>query len=168
MASIKHETDAWVREVSNAIQAIKKDVVGSNVHLDKCERSITAANATDLATSLALAKDIAALLYFHFGDTLAHLAADTTNVPGTTLAATQAAIVDLASAITFANATKTQYNAHRSQSGVHANNDAGNATTSTDATDQSSLNTLLNELKTDMNAHTQTGLTAPSWRVVPV
>jgi hypothetical protein len=56
MASIKHETDAWVREVSNAIQAIKKDVVGSNVHLDKCERSITAANATDLATSLALAK----------------------------------------------------------------------------------------------------------------
>jgi hypothetical protein len=31
--------------------------------------------------------------------------------------------------------------------------DGGNSISSSDATDQSSLNTLLNELKTDINAH---------------
>jgi len=134
----------------------------SAVHYDRGEYTVTVANATSLATSLALCKALVTAYYSHRTDTEAHDAADTTN----TVASTVADIVDLASAVTAANQLKAAYNAHRSQSGVHPNNDSGNATSASNATDQGSLNTLLNELKTDFNAHLADGMSTPSWRVI--
>lgn len=134
-------------------------------HLDVTERTITAANASDLATSITLVNELRKAYEFHrvdYGDGMAHLASDTTNA----IAAPYA--TDLATAITLANELKTDYNAHRSQSGVHHVSDGGNAISSANASDQSSLNTLLNELKTDFNAHIAAAPTnaAPAIRLV--
>ena len=95
-------------------------------------------------------------------DALAHDAVDATN----TLAYTRAQVVGEASAILAANDLKAKYNAHLTQSGVHPNNDATNATSASDATNGASLYTLLNELKLDFNAHLADGMSTPSWRAV--
>lgn len=134
----------------------------SVVHLDKDERAVSAADASSLATSVTLCKALHVAYNDHRTDLLHHKAADTTN----TIAATLASIVDLATGITAANQIKAALNAHRSQAGVHVNNDAGSEITSPDATDQASLNTLLNELKADINLHFGRGFGSPSWRVV--
>lgn len=49
---------------------------------------------------------------------------------------------------------------------MHHADDSGHATTSTDASGASSLYTLLNELKTDINAHLATALAGHSLRAV--
>lgn len=135
----------------------------SAVHHDADERTVSVANATTLNTSLALTKALLTVYGQHRTDTLHHHNADTTN----TVASAVSDVVDLTSAITAANQLKAAYNAHLSQSGVHWTNDGTNVVTSPDATDQSSLNTLLNEMKADVNAHFGTGITEPaSWRVV--
>lgn len=64
------------------------------------------------------------------------------------------------------NDLKAKYNAHLTQSGVHPNNDATNSTSASNATNGASLYTLLNELKTDFNAHLADGMSTPSWRAV--
>jgi hypothetical protein len=139
---------------------------GTAIHYDQAEYAVDTAIASDLATSIALAKALIYAYLRHVADTLAHAAADTTNDLDDGVAAEMAAdVVDLNSAIEVANGIKAAYNAHRSQAGVHPTNDAGHAITSLDATDQGSLNTLLNELKTDLNAHMASGLSTPSWRV---
>lgn len=77
-----------------------------------------------------------------------------------------ASATDLATTIIIANAAKNLYNAHRQSAidattglGAHVAADSTNATAAADATDQSSANTLLNEIKTDLNAHlTQSGV----------
>lgn len=142
---------------------------GVHAHLDAAEtaRTITSANASDLATSLTLLNELCAKYALHLassevGDGLAHLVADATNTVATS------EVTALAAAQTRANALKTAYNAHRSQSGVHSNDDPGNQVTSSDASDQSSLNTLLNEIKTDFNNHLASAPTsaAPSIRLL--
>lgn len=139
---------------------------GTAVHYDQAEYAVDTAIASDLATSIALTKALIYAYLRHVADTLAHAAADTTNDLDDGVAAEMAAdVVDLNSAIEVANGIKAAYNAHRSQAGVHPTNDAGHAITSLDATDQGSLNTLVNELKTDLNAHMAAGLSTPSWRV---
>lgn len=132
-----------------------------SIHYDRGEYTVTAANASSLATSLTLTKALIYAYGVHIADLLAHDAADSTN----TVASTTDDVINLATAITAANQIKAAYNAHRAQSGVHPNDDSGHQTTSSDATDQSSLNTLLNELKSDFNAHIASGLSAPSLRV---
>lgn len=138
--------------------AIKKQIgAGSAFHLDACEQTITAANAADLATSLVLVTQIAAVVYGigqlgapspgHLNDDIAHKVKDTTNTRSS------AAAVDLATAITLANEIKTDYEAHRASTTFHYTADATNTIAAANATDQTSLNTLLNELKTDINAH---------------
>lgn len=163
-----NDLKAWVLD---GFRKIKADIstgtgVGSTFlvqgfHNDRCERTITAANATDLATSLTLVNQIKAVYEFHRVDLLAHTASDTTNAIAAPLA------TDLATAQTLANELKTDYNAHRTQAGVHDNNDATNTITSANATDQGTLNTLLNELKTDINAHMASGPAGKSVRSVP-
>lgn len=134
------------------------------IHYDRAEYPVTAAAASDLATSITLAQDLLEAYARHRVDALAHTAADATNV----VASAPSAVVDLATAIVAANQMKAAYNAHRAEGGVHPTNDAGNATAAADAADQGTLNTLLNELKTDLNAHLADGLSTPSWRAVDV
>lgn len=133
----------------------------SAVHYDRGEYTITTANASSEATSIALCRALLVSYLAHRTDLLGHEAADTTN----TVASLESEVVSLATAITAANQLKAAYNAHRSQSGVHPNNDSGHAVAAANATDQSSLNTLLNEMKGDFNAHIADGMVTPSWRV---
>lgn len=128
-------------------------------HNDKSEVTVTAANASDLATSLTLVNEIVGVYVFHMADTLAH------KVVGVDLASTAVAST-LAAAILLANDVKSKYNTHRASTTYHYTADSTNVTTSSDATDQSSLNTLLNEIKTDFNAHMASGPVMKSLRLL--
>jgi hypothetical protein len=108
--------------------------------------AITVPNASDLATSLVLVNDIFRVVNEHFKDDKAHNTALSAQL--TTPVAT-----DLATAITRANAIKAAYGTHRTAANVHFTNDATNTITAADASDQATLNTLLNELKPDVTAH---------------
>jgi len=55
---------------------------------------------------------------------------------------------------------KGAYNTHLSEAGVHLNDDSTNVVASADATDQASLDTLLNEMKADYNAHVVSAMAA--------
>jgi hypothetical protein len=109
--------------------------------------TVTASNATDLATSLVLVNDLRRRWLQHRNDGLAHKVAD--GLPA--LAAPVA--TDLASAQTLANELKADYTTHIGSTGHHYNADATNTVSAPDATNQATLNALLNELKTDFNAH---------------
>lgn len=132
---------------------------GASFHLDQCEVTISAANASSLATSLTLVNQILFVYKFHMADTLAH------KVTGVALAS-YASATDLTSAIARANDIKAKYNTHIASTTFHYNADSTNTISSADATDQSSLNTLLNELKTDINAHMASGPAGKSLRLV--
>jgi galactitol-specific phosphotransferase system IIB component len=108
----------------------------------------SAANATDLATSLTLVNQLKGVTDRHFVDTRAH----NTAVSAVT---TLADATDLTTAIALANDIKSRYNTggHVNGSNIHFNNDSTNTIAAANATDQTTLDTLLNELKTDVNAH---------------
>lgn len=108
--------------------------------------SITSASATDLATSLTLTNELKSDLNLHFADTIAHNTA-------VSAAVTTAAATDLTTAVALANALKSAYGTHLSASNVHFTNDSTNTIAAANATDQTTLNTLLNEFKGDLNAH---------------
>jgi len=151
-------------QLVTAFNTLKTQIgFGSAFHLDAYEFSITAANASDLATSLTLANQIRTIYLGHLensneGGVLAHKVADP--APALTVS------TDLATAITLANAIKADYNTHRASTTYHGNADSTNVVTSADATDQGSLNTLLNEIKTDLNNHMANAQSAPSLRLV--
>lgn len=159
MGAIIRKTIPLAQQFADFALAIKKQVgAGAAFHLDASEATIGSANASDLATSLTLVNEIAALFYGlaaapgsypgHANDALAHKVADTTNTRAAAYPAT-----DLATAITLANEIKADYEAHRASTTFHYTADATNTIAAANATDQSSLNTLANELKTDINAH---------------
>ncbi len=161
MATVLRNTSPELPTVVAAINDLKAQVgAGSSFHLDQSEVTITAANASDLATSLTLCNNIIGVARFMFADTLAHKVVDATSLPAL------GAAVDLTSAQTAANLIKASYNTHRASTTYHYNADSTNTITSADATDQSSLNTLLNELKTDINAHMLSGATGDAIRLV--
>lgn len=143
-------TDPLASFLASQLKMIAERIgAGSSFHLDATATAISAANASDLATSLVLAEQIRGVYNAHLDNDAAHKLADPKPAlsPATTLA----------TAITLANAIKADYNTHIASTTYHYNADATNAITSSNATDQSSLNTLLNELKTDMNAHIASG-----------
>jgi len=109
--------------------------------------TVSAANASDLATSITLVNQIKSVYNKHVVDRAAH----STGTLSSQISTDDA--TNLATAQTLANAIKAAYNTHRTASSVHYNNDSTNAVSSADATDQTSLNTLLNEMKGDLNAH---------------
>jgi hypothetical protein len=159
MATVLRNTDPLCRVVATAHNSLKAQIgAGSFFHLDKSERTVTAANASSLATSITLANDVMGVYLFHLADTLGHKVDD----PAPALVKA----TSLATAITLANAIKSDYNTHRASTTYHYTADATNTITSADATDQTSLNTLLNELKTDINAHMASGPAAASIRLV--
>ena len=160
MATVLTKTSPEVEPLALAHNQLKAQIgAGAFFHLDKCEASVTAPSATDLATSLVRLTQVIGLARFHFGDTLAHKVADVTALPA--VSDPQA----LASAITAANALKAAYNTHIASTTYHYNADATNATASANASDQATLNTLVNELYTDLTAHVASGPSAPSLRV---
>ena len=162
MANTVRNPSTNERTLIEAINAIRHIEAASSVHADAAELVVTAANATDLASAIALAQNLSDVYNTHRVDLLAHAAADSTN----TVATAKSAIVSQSTAITFANQLKAAYNAHRSQSGVHHADDSGHATSSSDASGALSLYTLLNELKTDINAHMAASLAGASLRAI--
>lgn len=154
----------YLDPIVTAFNGLKAQVgAGASFHLDKGEYAAASASSTDLATSITRTRECVALFKTHFADTLAHKVVD----PNAGLAAlTVGGVYDLPTAIAAANAIKAAYNLHRASTTFHYNADATNATTSADATDQASLNTLVNELVTDFTAHIASGPSAPSLRVV--
>lgn len=132
------------------------------VHLDADERTVSTADAASLDTSIELARALVERYAAHRADTLHHKAADSTN----TVATAKASIVDLTTVIAAANQLKAALNAHASQSGVHVVNDASLSIATTDASDQGTANTLLNAIKTAMNAHFARAYATTSWRAI--
>lgn len=144
-------------------------VVGSSFHADITSTTvtdsfvaatvtsvqITAANAADLPTALTLVNQITGILKLHWADGISTnvYSAGAHKIPDTTNATAFATAVDLASAITVANAIKSQMNAHFTQSGVHFTNDGTNTIATANATVLADLITLLNAEKTAINAH---------------
>ena len=149
-----------------AINALLDANLSTQVHRDKTSTpagdslnpsstllAIASAAASSLGTSITLANEIKGVLAVHMADTSAHLVADSTNVnfDGYALAS------NLATGIALANAIKVDYEAHRVDTSSHVNADSTHTISASAATDQNSLNTLLNELKSDINAHIADG-----------
>lgn len=120
-------------------------------HLD-VGSPVATADASDLATSVALANALKAAWNTHCASTAQHASADATNV------ASSADATDLASVQTLLNELKGDFNAHVVSGTFHRGAaDKIHSITSANATDQNTANTLANELKADFNAHTQAG-----------
>lgn len=158
--------------VVDQLNKLRELSVGSNFHATKTSKpaavtdpptesalQVTAPNATNLATSIALANDLKHVWNAHCVDALAH---NTAVSPVTTAADAS----DLATGQTLANDIKSKYGTHLAAAGVHFNNDATNTIAAADASDQGTLNTLLNELKTDLNAHINGALGGSSIQLV--
>lgn len=161
MATRVTNFDPLCSVLCTAYNALKSQIgAGSSFHLDASEVTVTAADATDLPTSLALCNNLIGVLTFHFADLLAIKVVDATSLPAL------GAGVDLTSAVTAANLMKASYNTHRASTAKHYNADATNVVTSADATDQASLNTLLTEMKGDVNAHLASAPAAASLRLL--
>lgn len=122
---------------------------------------VTAANATDLASGIALANDILLKFNVHAADALAHKTADGTNAPVTTAQAS-----DLTTLEALLNSLKTHYNAHLAQATVHYTNDGTNAVATANATDLATSEALANALKTAFNAHIQFALGASAIHLI--
>lgn len=133
--------------------------VALGAHNDRSELVVTAADASSLDTSLVLCNQLLGVYQFHMADTYAH------KVAGVALASYVPART-LAAAILRANDMKSKYNTHRASTTYHYTADGTNTISSADATDQTSLNTLLNELKADLNLHMASGAEAKSLRAV--
>lgn len=125
---------------------------------------VTTADASDLATSVALANALKVRYTAHIADTDAHVAADATNV----IAAADAS--NLATAQTLLNELKADFNLHIARQASHRNyvSGAGGATvavvSTADAIDQSTANALANALKAAFNRHFAAG--APDIQLV--
>lgn len=129
-------------------------------HNDKSEVTVTADDPDGtLPIALALVNQILEVYKFHMADTCAH------KTTGLALASYVHATT-LATAITRANDVKAKFNTHRASTTYHYTADTTNDVTASDATDQSSLDTLLDDLKTQLNAHMASGPAAKSLRLV--
>lgn len=152
------------------LNATRDALVGSNVHAQVTPSAdatddpnvtiaalaITAAAPTTEATRVALANDVKRKLNVHYADMAAHK-----SVQSAAITTADAITGDsLATAIALANACKASFNTggHINTSNVHHNADGTNTITAANASDQASLDTLLTELKSDINAHILLGL----------
>lgn len=109
--------------------------------------TVSAANATDLPTSIALANNIRQVLNQHMADSVSHVVIDATN-PVTTAVAS-----DLATTEALLNASKTAFNAHIALAAAHVFVDAINTVATANATDLASSETLANAMKAAINLH---------------
>ncbi len=121
---------------------------------------ITSADASSLATSKTLAKEIADDLAAHAADTDKHSAAST--VANAAYASSPAEPADLTEVQNILNEAKADFNTHIANATPHRGvTGAGKATIGTvstaDASDQDTANTLANALKAAINAHDRAG-----------
>lgn len=159
MATQVRNTDPLCKIVCDAHNDLKAQVgAGASFHLDASEVTVSAADASDLATALVLVNQLLDVYKFHMADTLAH------KVAGVALAS-YAYATDLATAQTRANDIKAKFNTHRASTTYHYNADGGSVAAA-DATDLASLQTLLNEIKSDFNTHAASAPASKSLRLV--
>lgn len=160
-----------VKALAFQLNALRDAMVGSNVHAQVtpsappsddpnvtiAELAITAAAPTTLATRRLLANDCKRVLNAHFKDMAAHKSVQSAAI---TTADVNTSTGTEADCITLANACRTAFTTggHINTTNVHHNNDATNTITAAAATDTSSLDALLTELKSDINAHILLGL----------
>lgn len=117
---------------------------------------VTAADATDLASSKTLAQDLAVQFALHDDDENIHPAADTGALACAAWASSPGLPADLAEVIAVANELKSDWNTHVAKLHAgsvdyHMGGDLRNTINSADADDQAKSNTLLNELKKKFN-----------------
>lgn len=121
---------------------------------------VTAADASNLATSKTLAKALADALIAHGASTDKHSAADSIQIAA--YASSPAEPADLTEVQAVLNEVKSKFNTHIANATPHRGvGGAGKATigtvTTADATDQTTANTLANALKAALNAHDRAG-----------
>lgn len=109
--------------------------------------AVSAATATNLATSLTMVNNIKLVVNDHFSDVAPHNTSTSAQLTIT------ADATDLTTANALANAIKTAINAHATSTTIHYNSDTTNTITNANATDQTTLDTLVNEIKSKMNTH---------------
>lgn len=137
---------------------------GAILHNDEAlaAEKVTAAPATDVATTVALANDMKARMNEHIAQTTKHLAADAAN------GVTSANATDQTTANTLLNEIKGDFNAHHKSATYHNVGGAGGFAAPADvatanATDAATSQALANALKTAMNLHICNG--APTYEV---
>jgi hypothetical protein len=159
---VRKGTDDVLKAMVSAWNAKQIASVASFFHADLSQRTlgsgivtlaVTAANGSDLPTSLTLVNELKGIYNRHVADgiVVGNGGAGAHKLPDT--AVSTATATDLATAITLANAIKASYNTHRASTTYHYTADATNAVAAADASDQGTLQTLINEIKTDLNAH---------------
>jgi hypothetical protein len=173
---IRNLTDTLASALVAANNLRQTEAVASFFHADTTQKTtghytapvvtddlVTSANSSSEATGVALVNELKGVINRHFADDLAH------NTAVSAAVTTADAIVgdSLVTALALANALKAAVNVHYTASNVHFTNDATNTIAATNATDQTSLNTLLNEMKTDVNAHIVSAPLGAMIRVVP-
>jgi hypothetical protein len=127
---------------------------------DDNENIIVAPIATEINSSIALASDIRNKLNRHVNRLESHAYQDPNDLVFLNA-------VDLSSVVALANTLKYAFNNHRTRLyqiyTVHVTNDTINVVTSPDATDQTSVNLLLNEISSKYTLHlVQTGVHSSS------
>lgn len=141
--------------------------------------TVTAANATDLPSCITLVNNIRSVCVVHFADGIstdpysagAHKIPDTVDAPllGLLVTATGNTSTDTAAVVAAANLHKSTINSHLTQaspSAVHFTNDGTNTIATTNASDLPSSITLLNAIKSALNAHMGSAPTNPMLRIV--
>jgi len=185
------QADLW-----KAINDTRRLAIGAagSFHIDASEQTVTATNATDLPSTIALANQMAIIFgggpgvssgmlnassavagawLGHINDADAVIT-PSTNGPGvahkaqdtTNTLATGVIASDQGTANTLLNLIKAKFNAHLTQAGVHFNNDGVNSVATADASDAASSQALANALKTSINAHMSNALPGQSARLV--
>lgn len=131
-------------------------------HYNNDGATVTAAAATDLATSKTLAKDIADVLVAHGADTGIHSSADATLEFAAEYTSSPELPADLTEVEAILNQAKALFNTHLANATVHrgvggaAGITVGTISTA-NATDQSTSNALANALKAAINRHAAMG-----------
>ncbi len=146
-------------------------LVDPGPHNDVSENLVTAADGDDdVALAVALVNDLTGLYKFHMADLLAHkdLGDDLESYAMIGLGDGSGDALDdaLDAAILQANAISTAYALHIADTDLHYTADGTNIVTESAATDQGSLDDVINELKAILNAHVAAGVTAKSNRAV--
>lgn len=176
MAIVRRRVTPGLVDLTTSINSARAEALlesadSTHFHVDASEQTVTAANATDLPSAVALVNQEKAVYEYHRKDAgvvspVAHKTLDATNVESVANANPNAGDGGLAGAIALANDIKTQFNAHLTQSTVHYNNDATNTVAASNATDLASLETLVNAIKTALNAHMASAPSGKSLRLV--
>ncbi len=169
-ASMRSVAADMVSIAANSSGFASPALADPGAHNDRSEFVLAADASTTALTSIAAVNEMLKWYKFHMADTLAHKVAGvalTSYVPVSIGdGGTQAMIDALAVAILRANDIKAKYETHRASTTHHYTADSTNTISASNATDQTSLNTLLVELKADLNLHGASGVSAKSVRAV--